>query len=70
MKQRTLDTDTDEYESEAERWIATKSPEFLLAVEPQGEEVARRYLGAANKYDAPIEVKEHFAECVKRQTDD
>jgi len=70
MKQRTLDTDTDEYDSEAERWVATKSEAFLLAVEPVGETVARRYLGAANRFDAPLAVKEHFAECVRRQSDE
>lgn len=55
-----------EWESVEHMMIATKPDHVLTSFVFGSEETARRYLGAANRYDAPLNVKEHFYSEIKR----
>ena len=55
-----------EYQTEAERFIDTKPRKLVLSIHPQTEQAAREWLGPTHKLDCDKEVKEHFAEQVRR----
>lgn len=55
-----------DYDTEAERFVATKPKQVVLSVKPMTEANAREWLGACNKLDADQEVVEHFAAEVRR----
>ena len=61
--------DTDEWASQADRVCAEWDEQALLRLHPMGEELARTYLGAANRHDRSKAVKEHFAEVVREQSE-
>ena len=58
-----------EYQTEAERFIDTKPRKLVLSIHPQTEQAAREWLGATHKLDCDKEVKEHFAEQVRRNVE-
>jgi hypothetical protein len=62
-------TDSNEYDTEAERIIATKPKGVILSIHPQNEENAREWLGAANG-SGDRELVEHFAKQVQQCKDD
>lgn len=51
-----------EYESSYHRQVDMWPKSWLLNLYPMTRASCKRYLGAANNLDAPIEVKQHFAE--------
>lgn len=59
-------TDSEPYESDMARFMELKSEAILLSIRPVTLENAKEWLGAANEFDAPLEVKEHFYEEVQR----
>ena len=67
--ERQAGHDTDEWTSQADRVCAEWSDKALLRLHPMGEELSRTYLGAANRHERSPEVKRHFAEVVKEQTE-
>jgi hypothetical protein len=54
------------YESHHSRLVAEKPAHILTSIKPMTEADAREWVGAANKHDAPTNVKEHFVEQVRR----
>ena len=54
------------YDSHHARLVAEKPNHVLRSIKPMTKADAKRWLGAANKHDAPVSVKEHFANQVKR----
>lgn len=57
--------DGTEYESQIARHVAEWDTERLLQVEPVTVPLAREWLGECNRRDAPVEVKEHFADRIR-----
>jgi hypothetical protein len=57
--------DTTDYDSIYHRQLANMEDEKLCQLVIHQERTARKFLGAANKHDAPQRVVEHFAEQVK-----
>jgi hypothetical protein len=66
MRKNANDTD---YQSKEHETVDRWTEDMLLDVIPENEESARKYLGAANYYDCSTEVKEHFANCIRRLQD-
>jgi hypothetical protein len=58
-------TDSTEYESQIARHVAEWDTERLLQVRPTTVPLAREWLGECNRQDAPLEVKEHFADRIR-----
>jgi len=52
---------SNDYDSHHARIVAEKPNHVLRSIVPESREDAKAWLGAANRYDAPTSVKEHFA---------
>lgn len=61
-----IGSDTDEYPSPQHRMVDKMDARALCQIRPMREEIARRWLGAANQLEADKKVKEHFAEQIRR----
>jgi len=51
--------------SEPHRHVCEWPEERLLKLHPMVESTARQYLAACNQLNASVDVKEHFARCVR-----
>lgn len=60
------DSESEEYQTEADRMIAEKPERVLLSIKPMTEANAREWLGACNRHDVSDELQEHFVEQVRR----
>lgn len=54
-----------EYDSQKARQMDQWDTERLLQIEPVTVPLCREWLGEANRQDAPLEVKEHFADRIR-----
>jgi len=59
-------SESKDYETDAARMIDTKPDRVILPIHPQTEQHARTWLGAANRLDASVEIKKHFATQIER----
>jgi len=54
------------YTSHHDRLVAEKPNHVLRSIKPMSRDDAQDWLGAANRHDASVSVKEHFADQARR----